>query len=116
MEEEKEFLDRYELGLTRELLGICTQQQLLGGRLLPSPDLDDKWESIAGEYIVDGVREIAKYPTVALGWMMYVGMAVAHYWDEDWTIFGNLAICTHTFVTNEVSTAWTSISARRFFV
>lgn len=90
MEEEKEFLDRYELGLTRELLGICTQQQLLGGRLLPSPDLDDKWESIAGEYIVDGVREIAKYPTVALGWMMYVGMAVAHYWDEDWTIFGNL--------------------------
>lgn len=90
MEEEKEFLDKYELGLTRELMGICTQQRLLGGRLLPSPDLDDKWESIAGEYMVDGVREIAKYPTVALGWMMYVGMAVAHYWDEDWSIFGNL--------------------------
>lgn len=38
----------------------------------------------------DAIKEIAKYPTVALGWMMYVGMAVAHYWDVDWEVYGKI--------------------------
>jgi hypothetical protein len=74
--EEKEYLDKYEQSLTMELLKVCTQQGRLAGQLLPSPDLDEKWEQVAQPYMGDAIKEIAKYPTVALGWMMYVGMAV----------------------------------------
>lgn len=88
--EQQEYLDKYEQSLTRELLKICTQQGRLAGRLLPSPDLDDKWEQLAQPYMGDAIKEIAAYPTVALGWMMYLGMAVAHYWDEDWNIYGRI--------------------------
>lgn len=49
-----------------------------------APDIEEKWESIAQSYIPDGIREYADYPTVSLGWMMYLGMAVARRWDEDW--------------------------------
>lgn len=89
--EEQEYLDRYEQSLTRELLKVCTQQGRLSGQLLPSEDLDDKWQDIAQPYMGDAVKEIASYPTVALGWMAYMGMAVAHYWDLDWTLYGKMA-------------------------
>lgn len=85
-----EYLDNYEQNLITELVKVCTQQNKLAGNVLPSPDLDDQWETIANTYIGDAVKEIAKYPTVALGWMMYVGMAVAHYWDDDWNIYGKI--------------------------
>ncbi len=88
--EEKEYLDKYEQTLTRELLKVCTQQGYLGGQLLPSEDLDDKWQEIAQPYIGDAIKEISAYPTVSLGWMMYVGMAVAHYWDVDWALYGKI--------------------------
>ena len=87
---EKEYLDKFEQTLLRELLKVCTQQGRLSGEILPSPDLDDKWEQLAEPYMADAIKEIAGYPTVAVGWMMYLGMAVAHYWDLDWAIYGNL--------------------------
>ncbi|MCE6983293.1 hypothetical protein EI534_39295, partial [Pseudomonas frederiksbergensis] len=34
--------------------------------------------------------EFAKYPTVSLGWIMYVGMALAKYWDEDWELYSKV--------------------------
>ena len=89
--EEQAYLDKYEQRLTAELLRVCTQQCKLAGQLLPSPDLDDKWEEIAQPYMGDAIKEIAKYPTVALGWMMYLGMAVAHYWDVDWAVYGKIS-------------------------
>lgn len=85
-----EYLDNFEQTLTRELIKLATQQGRLSGQLLPSQDLDDKWEQLAQPYMGDAVKEIAKYPTVALGWMMYLGMAVAHFWDEDWRIYGGI--------------------------
>lgn len=88
--EEKEYLDKYEQNLIVELLKVCTQQGKLEGQLLPSPDLDDKWEEVAQPYMGDAIKEIAKYPTVALGWMMYLGMAIAHYWDIDWELYGKI--------------------------
>ncbi|MCM1079966.1 MAG: hypothetical protein NC344_10925 [Bacteroidales bacterium] len=48
------------------------------------PDIDEQWESIATEYLPDGIREFQTYPLVSIGWMMYVGMAIAHLWDKDW--------------------------------
>lgn len=88
--ENKEYLDKYEQGLIKELLKVCTQLGYLEGILLPSEDLDNKWQDIAQPYLGDAVKEIASYPTVALGWMMYMGMAVAHYWDMDWDLYGKM--------------------------
>ncbi|MBQ0021668.1 MAG: hypothetical protein KBT29_00325 [Prevotellaceae bacterium] len=53
--------------------------------MLPdAPDILGKWQQIATAYIPDGIREFNGYPTVSLGWMMYIGMAVAKFWDVDW--------------------------------
>lgn len=54
------------------------------------PDVEEKWEPIAQSYLVDGIREFADYPTVSLGWMMYIGMAVAKFWDAEWEIYSKI--------------------------
>lgn len=41
-------------------------------------------------YLPDAMREFGKYPTVSLGWIMFVGMAIAKYWDEDWELYGKV--------------------------
>lgn len=88
--EQQEYLDKFEQTLIRELVNMATLQGRLSGQILPSPDLDDKWESLVQPYLGDAVKEIEKYPTVALGWMMYLGMAVAKFWDVDWETFGGI--------------------------
>lgn len=53
--------------------------------MLPdATDIEERWPGIAQAYMADGVREFASYPTVSLGWMMYVGMAIAALWDSNW--------------------------------
>lgn len=66
-------------------------------QMLPdAPDIKDKWEEVGQAYLPDGVREFNGYPVVSLGWMMYVGMAVAQMWDEDWQRYSSLDnIYTH---------------------
>ena len=59
-------------------------------RLPEAPDLEELWPRLAESYMPDGVREFAAYPTAALGWMMYIGMAVAKYWDEDWALYSKV--------------------------
>lgn len=56
-------------------------------RLPECPDVEGQWESIAHAYIPDGVREFQLYPIASLGWMMYIGMAVAKMWDDDWQYY-----------------------------
>lgn len=57
-------------------------------KILPqTPDTDELWPAILDAYLPDGVREFQDYPTVSLGWIMFVGMAVAKYWDVDWEKF-----------------------------
>lgn len=90
MEEQKEYLDAYEERLIKGLVKLSTGLGRLSDQLLASEDIDDKWEQVAQPYMGDAVKEIAKYPTVSLGWMMYVGMAVAHYWDDDWQVYGGM--------------------------
>ena len=70
--------------LERELLKICTDAGMLEGILLRSDDIDLKWKELAPEYIADGVKEIANYPTVSVAWAGYIGMAVACWWNRDW--------------------------------
>ena len=56
-------------------------------RLPECPDVEGKWEAIANAYIPDGVREFQNYPLASLGWMMYIGMALAKMWDDDWQYY-----------------------------
>jgi hypothetical protein len=59
-------------------------------RLPDAPDIESLWSKVGEAYMPDGMREFAQYPTVALGWIMYVGMAVAKYWDEDWELYSKV--------------------------
>lgn len=53
-------------------------------RLPECPDLEEIWPDVERAYIPDGVREFQEYPVVSLGWIMFVGMALAKLWDHDW--------------------------------
>ncbi|MCM1111280.1 MAG: hypothetical protein NC336_08730 [Clostridium sp.] len=54
-------------------------------RIVPQcPDVEELWPGIAEAYLPDGVREYRDYPTVSLGWPMFIGMALANFWDIDW--------------------------------
>ena len=55
-----------------------------------APDIEALWQKIGESYLPDAMREFSKYPTVALGWIMFVGMAIAKYWDEDWELYGKV--------------------------
>lgn len=55
-----------------------------------APDIETLWQKIGESYLPDAMREFSKYPTVALGWIMFVGMAIAKYWDEDWELYGKV--------------------------
>lgn len=81
----KVYLENFESRLMNELLKLCTQYKVLEGTLLSTEDIDARWHEIAPEYVADAVPNIADYPTVAIAWAGYVGIAVAHLWDEDWS-------------------------------
>ncbi|MDT3387011.1 MAG: hypothetical protein LIR46_04510 [Bacteroidota bacterium] len=55
-----------------------------------APDIEELWAKVGEAYLPDAMREFEKYPTVALGWIMYVGMAVAKYWDVDWDLYSKV--------------------------
>lgn len=80
----KVYLENFESRIMDELLRLCTQYKVLEGTLLATDDIDARWHELAPEYVDDAVPNIADYPTVAIAWAGYLGMAVAHYWDADW--------------------------------
>ena len=81
---ETEYLNRFEIGLNQQLVDYLQQEGLLDSILPDTPDLDELFERIGTAYITDGVREFQNYPVASLGWMMFVGMAAAYEWDDDW--------------------------------
>lgn len=89
--EQKEYLAKYEQDLMQHLLRVLTSMGYLDRQLLETPDITEKWEVVAPSYIADAIKEINDYPTVSLGWAMYLGMGVASYWDEDWNVYGQLS-------------------------
>lgn len=90
----KVYLENFESRIMDELLRLCTQYKVLEGTLLATDDIDARWHELAPEYVADAVPNIADYPTVAIAWAGYVGMAIAHQWDEDWS-----AHCKDTYRT-----------------
>lgn len=81
-----------------------------------APDLESLWSKIGESYLPDAMREFNKYPTVALGWIMFVGMALAKYWDTDWELYSKVDISTNIFETASTSTTWMTISVRKSYV
>ncbi|MCQ2226596.1 MAG: hypothetical protein MJZ01_01650 [Bacteroidales bacterium] len=88
--QELDFLAQYESSLTKNIVDMLTHDGMLDGAFLDSPDISDKWKEIAPYYMADAVKEIAQYPNVALGWAMYMGMAVASMWDRDWERYSQI--------------------------
>lgn len=77
-------LDNYESRLGDVVFAMLRERRLVDERRMDMPDIEEKWKDICSAYLPDGMREFQAYPTVSLGWMMYVGMAVARMWDTDW--------------------------------
>lgn len=65
--------------------------RMIDERLPEVSDLEELWPGIAKSYMPDAIREFnGAYPRVALGWMMYIGMALAKYWDVEWTTYSKV--------------------------
>ena len=82
----------FEDVIRKDLHGYLHGIGKLDGRLPECPDVEAQWEPIAKAYLPDGVREFNGYPTVSLGWMMYIGIAVAKFWDTEWEIYSNVSV------------------------
>lgn len=77
-----------ENGVKKDLYKYLRSVGELDERMPECPDVADAWRKIAEAYLPDGIREFSGYPTVSLGWMMFLGMAMAQFWDENWTEYG----------------------------
>ena len=76
----------FEDNLHQDLHQYLTMVQEVDEHLPECPDVEEKWETIVQSYIPDGIKEFQDYPSASLGWMMYIGMAIARYWDSEWEV------------------------------
>ena len=79
-------MNEFEDKLHQDLHQFLLSMNEIDARLPECPDVEEKWESIAKAYIPDGIREFQEFPSASLGWMMYIGMAVAKLWDTEWEV------------------------------
>ena len=84
MEEDIRYYEAYEEKLQQEILKMCKSLGMLDNELLSSEDIDQKWKEWAPEYIAEALPEVNSYPEFAIACAGYAGMAVAHWWDQDW--------------------------------
>ena len=81
---ESKFVKDFEAKVKDDLLKFLKEKGAVDEIVPECPDVEEKWPEIIRSYIPDGAREFEKYPVVSLGWMMFIGMAMAYYWDTDW--------------------------------
>lgn len=74
----------FEEKVQKDLTTFLQQKGALDEVAPECPDVEEKWPYIGRAYLPDGAKEFQQYPVVSLGWMMFVGMAMAYYWDVDW--------------------------------
>ena len=82
----QKFEEKIHNSLYRHLLDIKAIDEIMP----ECPDVEERWESIGNSYIPDGAREFRNYPVASLGWMMYIGMAVAKMWDDEWMLYSQI--------------------------
>lgn len=85
-----ELTAKYEKIFHNDLHQYLTSINMTDAHFPDAPDLEALWPKIGESYMPDALKEFGKYPTVVLGWVMYVGMAVAKYWDEDWELYSKV--------------------------
>ena len=83
-------MEKIEETLRKDLHQFLLSMKEVDEQLPECPDVEDKWEDIAKAYIPDGIREFQSFPLASLGWMMYIGMAVAKLWDTEWEIYSKI--------------------------
>ena len=83
-------MEQFEDKLHQDLHQFLLSMKEVDERFPDCPDVEGKWEEIAKAYLPDGIREFQDFPSASLGWMMYLGMAVAKYWDTEWEIYSRL--------------------------
>lgn len=86
-----EYLNKFEENITKTLLKELQSAGFSNGQLLYAEELEEKWNEIAPEYMIDAVPQIASYPSVSIAWSAYVGMGVAYLWDKNWDNYGTRA-------------------------
>ena len=89
-------LEQYTSELQPLLLQLAQQEGFLRGPLLETADLDELWPALAQPYMASAVPDFEQYPLVSLGWMTFVGMAMAVLWDEDWQRYQPLGSALYT--------------------
>ena len=82
-----QYLVKLEEKMENELLRLCTERGALKGMMLETEDITEQWKILAPEYMADAVPQVNAFPAAAIAWAGYVGMAVAHRWDEDWATY-----------------------------
>ena len=83
-------MENFEEQLRKDLHQFLLSMKEVDERMPECPDVEEKWEEIAKAYIHDGIREFQDFPSASLGWMMYIGMAVAKMWDTEWEIYSKI--------------------------
>ncbi|SFP05757.1 hypothetical protein SAMN04487852_11446 [Prevotella sp. tf2-5] len=83
-------MENFEEQLRKDLHQFLLSMKEVDNRMPECPDVEEKWEEIAKAYIPDGIREFQDFPSASLGWMMYIGMAVAKFWDAEWDIYSKI--------------------------
>ncbi len=84
MDDAKVTVSNFEDKVRKDLVDFLISKEALDKHVPECPDVEEKWALIVRSYVPDGAREFQDYPVVSLGWMMFMGMAMAYYWDEDW--------------------------------
>lgn len=85
----KELVSKFENKIKEDLTSFLQSKGALDPHVPECPDVEEKWSMIGRAYLPDGAREFQQYPVVSLGWIMFVGMAMAYYWDTDWVANSN---------------------------
>lgn len=99
--EPKQQMPELERLFKNQLYTYLVAEQRVDEHLPEAPDIEDKWAAIGEAFMPDAIREFNAYPTVVFGWMMYVGMAIAKYWDEDWELY-NQVENLYTYLRNRI--------------
>lgn len=77
-------LEKFEQNLNSNIANYLIGKNVVDPILPDTTDIESRWESICTAYLPYGVKEFSDYPTASLGWMMFIGMAMAKLWDENW--------------------------------
>lgn len=80
----KEIVAEFEGRVKQDLTSFLQRKEEIDKHVPECPDVEEKWTAVGRAYLPDGVREYKDYPVVSLGWIMFMGMAIAKYWDTDW--------------------------------